>query len=84
MQKDNKIFEDLAKMTSGAVGTFMDIRREIEAAVAAQLDKLLRNMNLATREECESLREMVIQLRLEQEAMKQELARLHQEKNTQP
>ncbi len=76
MQKDNKIFEDLAKMTSGAVGSFMDMRREIEGMVSSKLEKLLQKMNLATKEECESLREMVVKLRLEQEELKKQVEAL--------
>lgn len=76
MQKDNKIFEDLAKMTSGAVGSFMDMKREIEGMVSAQLEKLLQKMNLATKEECDSLREMVAKLRLEQEELKKQVEAL--------
>jgi BMFP domain-containing protein YqiC len=76
MQKDNKIFEDLAKMTSGAVGTFMDMKREIDGMVGSQAEKLLQKMNLATKEECESLREMVVKLRLEQEELKKQVEQL--------
>ncbi len=82
MQKDNKIFEDLAKMTSGAVGTFMDMKREMDAIASAQVEKMLQKMNLATKEECDTLREMVARLRLEQEELKTQLKQLQEQKKS--
>ena len=58
MQKDNKLMDDLARMMSGATGAMFDIKREIEALVAAQTEKLLGKMNLVTRDEFEAVREM--------------------------
>ena len=73
MQKDNKFFEDVAKVASGAAGTFMDMKRDMEDTVRHQLEKLLQKMDLATKEECDTLREMVSKLRLEQEELKKRL-----------
>lgn len=74
MQKDNKFFDDMAKMMTGAAGSFMETRREMEAMMGAQVEKWLQKMNLATREEVETLRGMVAKLRAEQEELKQRLA----------
>jgi len=76
MQKDNKFFEDIAKIASGAAGSVMDMKREMEAMIGAQLEKLLQKMNLATKEECDTLRDMVAKLRIEQEEMKKRLEAL--------
>lgn len=76
MQKDNKFFEDVAKLASGAAGQFMDMKREIDAMVAIQMEKMMQNMGLATKEECDALREMVSKLRLEQEEIKKRLEKL--------
>lgn len=76
MQKDNKIFSDMARLMSDAAGGMMDMKREIEAMVSAQLEKLLRNMNLATKEELDTALSMLAKLREEQEEMKKKLSRL--------
>lgn len=73
MQKDNKIFEDIAKVASGAAGTIMDMKRDMEDMVSHQLEKLLQKMNLATKEEFETLKEMLAKSRLEQEELKKRL-----------
>lgn len=69
MQKDNKLMDDLARMMSGATGAMFDIKREIEALVAAQTEKLLGKMNLVTRDEFEAVREMARAARAENEAL---------------
>lgn len=73
MQKDNKFFEDIAKMASGAAGSVMEMKREVEALVSTQLEKLLKNMNLATKEELDTALEMVVKLREEQENLKKQV-----------
>lgn len=80
MQKDNKFFEDMAKITTGAAGALLDMKREMEDMISAQLEKLLRNMNLATKEECDTLREMMSKTRLEQEELKKRVEALENKK----
>ena len=67
MQKDNRFFEDIAKMATGAAGGLMDMKREIEDMVSRQMEKLLQKMNLATREEVDTLHAMLAKSRQEQE-----------------
>ena len=76
MQKDNKFFEDVARLASGAAGGFMEMKREIEAIVNAQLEKLLQKMNLATREELDTMQGMLTKAREEQEEIKKRLEKL--------
>ena len=73
MQKDNKFFEDIAKMASGAAGGFMEMKREIEGMVATQLEKLLQKMNLVTKEEFDTVAGMLAKARAEQEEIKKRL-----------
>lgn len=82
MQKDNKFFEDMAKVASSAASTVMDMKHDFDAMVAARMEKLMQNMHLATKEECDALRDMVAKLRLEQEEMKQRLAALESKNRT--
>jgi BMFP domain-containing protein YqiC len=76
MQKDNKLWDDLARMMSGATGAMFDLKREIEAMIAAQMEKFLSKMNLVTRDEFEALREMARKNREENEALKARLDEL--------
>jgi len=74
MQKDSKLFEDVARMASGAAGAFMDVRREIEAAVADKLERVISRDKFVTREEFETVKAMAIKAREENELLKAELA----------
>lgn len=76
MQKDSKIFDDFAKLASGAVGTFSDIKQEIEAMVMDKIEKLLNRMHLVKREEFEVIKLMVERSRLEQEQLSQKIVQL--------
>ena len=73
MQKDNKFFEDMARMASGAAGGFMEMKRELESMASAQAEKLLQRMNLVTREEFDTLQAMLAKARTEQDEIKKRL-----------
>ncbi len=76
MQKDSRLFEDLAKLASGAAGAAMDIRREVEAAIADRIERLMARGQFVTREEFEVVKAMAQKAREENEALKAELAKL--------
>ena len=78
MQKDNKFLEDMARLASGAAGGFMSMKRDIEAMVSAQLEKLLQKMNLVTKEEFDTVQRMLAKAREEQVEIKKRLDRLEQ------
>ncbi|MCH2546868.1 MAG: accessory factor UbiK family protein [Alphaproteobacteria bacterium] len=69
MQKNHKFFEDLSRMASSAGGTFLEMKRELENTVAAQIDKVLHRMDLVTREDFNMVREMAVKARSEQEKL---------------
>jgi len=79
MMKNNKFFDDMAKMANGAAGSFMEMKRELEAMVQSQVEKILGHMQLATREEYETLKAMLVKSRTEQEELKSRLEVLEKE-----
>lgn len=76
MQKDNKIFDDLARMATGAAGNLLEMKREMEAMVSQQLERLLAKMDLATKEEIDTVQGMLAKFRSEQEEIKKRLEAL--------
>ena len=76
MQKDSRLFEDIAKLASGAAGTAMDMKREMEAAISDRIERLMARGNFVTREEFEVVKAMAQKAREENEALKAELAAL--------
>ena len=76
MQKDSKIFDDFAKLASGAVGTFADIKNEVEAIIMDKIEKIISRMKLVKREEFDIIKLMIEQSRLEQEKLNQKISEL--------
>lgn len=79
MQTDNRILDDLAKLATNAVGAATAVRQEVEARVKAQLERLLVDMNLVTRDDYEAVKEMAAKARAEQETLTERVARLEAE-----
>ncbi len=76
MQTRNRKFDDAARLAGGAAGTLAGIRKEIEALVRQQMERVLGSMDLVSRDEFEAVREMAIKARTEQEALESRLAAL--------
>ena len=76
MRRDNRIFDDAARLASGAVGTFVGLKREVEAMVRAQLERLLEGIDLVRRDEFEAVREMAANARAGEERLAERVAAL--------
>lgn len=76
MQTQNRFFDDLARMAGGTLGLFTGLRTEVEAMVRQQLQRLLGDMQLVSREEFEAVKEMAAKARLAQELAEKRLAAL--------
>lgn len=69
MQSQNRFFDDLARMASGAAGALTGVRGEIEARFRDQLERILAGMDLVSREEFEAAKAMAAKAREEQEIL---------------
>lgn len=76
MQKDNKFFDDLAKMASSAGGTLLEMKREMESGFTQQMEKVMRKMDLVSREDFKVVKEMAAKARAEQERLEKRIAEL--------
>jgi BMFP domain-containing protein YqiC len=76
MQKDSKLFDDMARMATNATGALFDMKREIEAAVASQIEKFMDKTGAVSREEFDAVRVMATKAREENEALRAELETL--------
>lgn len=76
MQKDSRFFEDIGKLSSGVVGTFVDLKREMEGMVMDKVETMLSRMHLVRREEFEVVRQQAEQARAESEKLTKRLAEL--------
>jgi BMFP domain-containing protein YqiC len=76
MQSNNRVLDDMARVAGGAVGALAGIRREIEAQVRHQLERLMAGADMVTRDEFEAVRAMAEKARMEQEDLKEKVAAL--------
>jgi len=70
MQSQNPFLDELAKMTTGAMSLAQAAGEEAKAALRAQGDRFVADMDLVRREEVEALRSEVAELRAEILALK--------------
>lgn len=76
MQTTGKLFDDVARMASGAAGTLSGVRHEIEQTIRARLERMLADMDLVRREEFEAVREMAAKARAEQDTLNRRIEEL--------
>jgi len=84
MQNDKRIFEDLARVASGALSALTGVREEVEARLRDQFQHILDRMNLVRREEFEAVQAMAAKARAEQERLAERLAALEARLDTEP
>jgi BMFP domain-containing protein YqiC len=76
MQTDNRLLDDMAKVATGALGSFTGLKHEIETRVQQQLERLLGRMNLVSREEFETVKAVAQAAREEQIRLERRVADL--------
>ena len=78
----NRFFEDAARVAGGAVDSLAGLRREAEVLVRHQMDRILSNMDLVTRDEFEAVKEMAVKARRENESLASRLVALENQLST--
>jgi BMFP domain-containing protein YqiC len=73
MQSQNKIFDDLAKVVSGAAGTVAGMAREAEAATRERAREWVGGLDMVSREEFEVQKDLLSAARAEIDALKARL-----------
>jgi BMFP domain-containing protein YqiC len=76
MQTENRLFDDLARVASGAINTLGGLREEIELRVKERLERLAGEMDLVSREEFDAVKTMAAKARAEQTALEKRIVAL--------
>lgn len=74
MQSENRIFEDISKVATAAMGTMAGVGREVETMVRARVREMVGGLDLVEREEFEAVKAMAATARAEVNALKAEIA----------
>jgi BMFP domain-containing protein YqiC len=75
-QSSNRILDDLARLATDALGAAQGVRREAETMFRSQFERLVKDMDVAGREEVEVLRDMAVAAREENERLSARIAAL--------
>ncbi len=81
MQTDNRLLDDLARLGGSALTALGGLRAEIEAQVAALVERMIVTRGLVTREEFDVVRDMTARARAENEALKARIEALERDRN---
>ena len=73
MTQQNRLFDDLSRLMTNAVGVAQGARDEAETAFRGMVDRWLADRDFVTREEFEAVREMAIKARTENAELKSRL-----------
>lgn len=73
MQSQNRFFEDLAKLATGAAGTLAGVGREMESSMRQAFERMLGGLDLVSRDEFEAVKAMAANARAEAEALRARL-----------
>lgn len=73
-QTTSRIFDDFARLMNDAAGVATGVRREAETVMRAQAERILRELDVVTREEFETVKELAAAAREENERLAARIA----------
>lgn len=79
VQTTNRFFDEMARLMNDAAGVAGGVRKEAETIFQAQAEKILRNLDVVTREEFEAAKEMAAKAREENDRLAARLAEIEKQ-----
>ncbi len=79
MQSQNRLFDDLARVASGAAGAFAGLRSEMEELFRQRLERYLAEADMVPRDEFDVIKAVALQARESQQALEARVAALEAE-----
>ena len=76
MTSQNRMFDDLSKLMTNAMGVAQGAKSEAETALKGWVDRWLADRDFVTREEFEAVREMAVKARTENAELRARLDQL--------
>ncbi len=76
MQPGNKIFDDMSKLMSNAMGVAQGAKTEAETAMKGWVDRWMADRDFVTREEFDAVKAMAVRAREENAALEARIAAL--------
>jgi len=76
MQTNSRIFDDIARLASGALGTAQGVKTEWDNLLHQRMERMIANMDLVPREEFDAVKAMVVSLSETVEKQQEQIAAL--------
>jgi BMFP domain-containing protein YqiC len=76
VQTSNRFFDEIGRLMNDATGVAQGVRREFDTLFRTQAERILRDLDVVTREEFEAVKEMARLAREENDALKARMAAL--------
>ena len=76
MQTQSSVFDDLARLMTGAMGMAQGMGEEAKGFMRAQADRFVAEMDLVGRDEFDAMKELASQARAEAAALRERVAAL--------
>jgi BMFP domain-containing protein YqiC len=76
MQTQSSVFDDLARLMTGAMGMAQGMGEEARNFMRAQADRFVAEMDLVSRDEFDAIKELASQARAEAEALRERVTAL--------
>jgi BMFP domain-containing protein YqiC len=73
-QTNNRFFDEIGRLMNDAAGAAQGVKREVDAVVRNQAERILRDLDLVKREEFDAVKDMARLAREENEALKARIA----------
>ena len=73
-QTQNRFLDDIARLMTDAAGAAQGVRREVETLVRSQGERVLRDMDVVSRDEFEAVKAMASKAREENDRLSERLA----------
>jgi BMFP domain-containing protein YqiC len=76
MQTQSSVFDDLAKLMTGAMGMAQGMNEEAKSFMRGQADRFVAEMDLVGRDEFDAVKQLAAEARAEAEALRERVAKL--------
>lgn len=76
MQSQSSVFDDLARLMTGAMGLAQGAGQEAQGFFRAQADRFVAEMDLVSRDEFEAVKQMATEARAEADELRERVAAL--------
>jgi BMFP domain-containing protein YqiC len=75
-QTSNRFFDEMGRLMNDAAGVAQGVRREFDTLLRSQAERIVRELDMVSREEFEAVKEMARLAREENEALKSRIEAL--------